>query len=298
MRRRLPPMEQIEAFIEAAEQPTFRAAAERCALSPAAFSRRVQAFSAYVGLTLFERAAGGVRLTDTGRRCLEELKPAFLELRRVAASVAADAPGDRRVTLSLSHSLAVGWLIPRLDRFRSAHPDLELSLRTRRDAADIRDGQADLGLCFEDIDVKGLCVQPLLEVDVFPAASPQVAARIEAQGARLRDQRLLSVSYPPDLWPWWASSVGLVEALPASATFDLMHAVYETAAQGLGVALAATPTAQAHLASGRLVRLRLPSAPFPGTYRLAAKEDRRRRPAVQAVWRWLEAEGRAPALAA
>ncbi|CAN5427896.1 transcriptional regulator GcvA [soil metagenome] len=297
MRRRLPPMEQIEAFIEAAEQPTFRAAAERCALSPAAFSRRVQAFSSYVGVDLFERTARGVRITDAGRRCLVELKPAFLELRRAAAQVGADDDlgRARRVTLSLSHSLAVGWLIPRLDRFRAAHPELELSLRTQRDASDIRSGDADLGICFDDIDVSGLFHQPLLDVGLFPAASPQVAAQVAAAGGSLIGQPLLAVNRPGDLWPWWAERTGFKGALTPAANFDLLHAMYEIAAEGLGVALAASPTVDPHLRSGRLVRLDLPAARLPGGYRLAATADRRRRRAVQTVWRWLEAEaGRMP----
>jgi DNA-binding transcriptional LysR family regulator len=88
MRRRLPPLEQIEAFIEAARARTFREAANRCALSPAAFSRRIQGFSDFIGLKLFERRPGGVRLTEAGRACLAELEPAYMELRRAAAQVA------------------------------------------------------------------------------------------------------------------------------------------------------------------------------------------------------------------
>jgi DNA-binding transcriptional LysR family regulator len=42
-------LHQIEAFLAAAEAPSLRAAAERRALGPAAFSRRIQEFSAYVG---------------------------------------------------------------------------------------------------------------------------------------------------------------------------------------------------------------------------------------------------------
>ncbi len=295
MRRRLPPLEQIEAFIEAAEQPTFRAAADRCALSPAAFSRRVQAFSAYVGAPLFERAPVGLRLTAAGRQCLVELKPAFLELRRAAGQVGlrADDESARRITLSLSHSLAVGWLIPRLDRFRAAHPDLELSLRTQRDATDVRSGDADLGICFDDVDVAGLVSEPLLSVGVFPAAAPALVERFRAAGGRLDDHRLLAVSRPGDLWPWWARTTGFEGPLSAAAGFDLLHAMYEIAAQGLGVALAASPTVLPHLRDGRLQPLGLPAARFPGGYRLAATPDRRRRPSVQMVWRWLETEARA-----
>jgi DNA-binding transcriptional LysR family regulator len=299
MRRRLPPMEQIEAFIEAAEQPSFRAAAERCALSPSAFSRRVQAFAAYVGAPLFERGPGGLRLTGAGHRYLDELKPAYQELRRAAARLAEADADQRRVTLSLSHSLAVGWLIPGMDRFRAAHPELDLALRTQRDARDIRQGEADIGICFDDVDLSGLTHQPLLAVSVFPAAAPDVAARIAARGGSLEGEALLSVSQPQDLWPWWQAAAGYNARLPAAMTFDLLHAAYEVAAQALGVVMAGAPTVLPHLRSGRLVRLPLPAAPFPGGYRLAAAEERRRRRPVQAVWSWLEAEARrTPVLAA
>lgn len=289
MRRRLPPLEQIEAFIEAAESPSFRIAAERCALSPAAFSRRIQAFAAFVGLPLFERCPGGLRLTEAGRRCLAELKPAFLELRRAAASVAQEADGVQAVTLSLSHSLAVGWLIPRLDGFRAAHPEIELNLKAQRGASDMRRGEADIGLCFSDIDLTGLVSRPLLDVVVTPAAAPSVAAAFN-RGRKLEDQKLLAVSYPPDLWDWWAREAGETTRLPQPSTFDLMHAMYEMAAEGLGVALAATPTVWPHLDTGRLVLLDLPRVAFPGGYRLAAPADRKQRRPVAAVWRWLETE--------
>jgi DNA-binding transcriptional LysR family regulator len=285
-------MEQIEAFIEAAEQPSFRAAAERCALSPSAFSRRVQAFAAYVGAPLFERGPGGLRLTEAGRRYHDELKPAYQELRRAAARLGEADAAHGRVTLSLSHSLAVGWLIPGMDRFRAAHPDLDLALRTQRDARDIRQGEADIGICFDDVDLTGLTHQPLLDVSAFPAASPELAARIAADGGSLEGRLLLSVSQPHDLWPWWREAAAYDTPLPQAMTFDLLQAAYEAAAQGLGVVLAAVPTVLPYLRSGRLVRLPLPAAAFPGGYHLAAAEDRRRRKPVQAVWRWLEAEAR------
>lgn len=290
MRRRLPPLEQIEAFIEAAESPSFRVAADRCALSPAAFSRRIQAFSSFVGMPMFERRPGGLRLTEAGRRCLSQLKPAYVELRRAAAS-AVETPGDAQaVTLSLSHSLAVGWLIPRLDGFRATHPEIELSIKTRRGAEDVRSGEADLGICFADIDLNGLVSQPLLDVCVEPVAAPAVAAAFRARGGRIETQRLLAVAYPGGLWSWWARETGLDVSLPPISTYDLLHAMYEVASEGYGVALAATPTVWPHLDSGRLVRLGLPSVATPGGYRLAASADRRRRRAVGAVWRWLESE--------
>jgi DNA-binding transcriptional LysR family regulator len=294
VRRRLPPLEQIEAFVEAARAPSFRAAADACALSPAAFTRRVQALAVFVGAPLFERTGGSAQLTDAGRRCLAELEPAYLELRRAAAAVVGEDAGRSAVTLSSSHSLAVGWLIPRLERFAAAHPDIALTLRTRRDAADIRRGDADLGLCFSDIDLAGLASRPLLEVEGTPVASPSVAAAFDSGGRDLGRQRLLTVASPPHIWDWWAKAAGWNGALGPETAFDIMDAMYKGATEGLGVAMGSSPTVWPYLESGRLVRLGLPAARFNGEgYHLAARPERRRRHAVAAVWRWLEAEAAA-----
>ncbi len=293
MRRRLPPLEQIEAFIAAGRARTFREAAEHCALSPAAFSRRIQAFSDFVGFPLFERCPGGVRLTEAGKTCLDELEPAYAELRRAAAHIANVESHDRRVRLSLSHSLAVGWLIPRLDAFHEAHPGIELSLKTERSAVDVRSGDVDLGICFSDIDLAGLTAQPLLAVTAVPVASPQVADAMIADGGQLGRRRLLAVSSPPGQWRRWMDQTG-VQIEPISiSTFDLLQAMYAAAAEGMGVALASSPTAQPHLQSGRLKPVGLPAVRSVGAYRLAATPERKRRRAVGAVWRWLEAEARA-----
>jgi DNA-binding transcriptional LysR family regulator len=294
MRRRLPPLEQIEAFVEAARGPNFRSAAERCALSPAAFSRRIQAFSSALGVQLFERRAGGAHLTEAGMACLEELEPAYMELRRAAAAVARAGDDRQEVRLSLSHSLAVGWLIPRLDEFRAAHPNIDISLKTQRGASDVRRGEADLGLCFSDVDVSGLVLGPSVPVMAGPVASPEVAEGFAASGG-LMGHRLLAVTQPADMWAWWAKEGGLESAaLTPSARFDMLHAMYETAAEGLGVALGASPTVSPFLKSRRLVRLPLPLVKWPGGYRLVTAPERRRRPAVATVWRWLERQAQQP----
>jgi DNA-binding transcriptional LysR family regulator len=292
MRRRLPPLGQIEAFVEAARGPSFRAAAERCALSPAAFSRRIQAFSAHLGVALFERRGAQLHLTETGRHCLAEIEPAYRELRRAAAAIAVENMGTARVTLSLSHSLAVGWLIPRLDAFAKQHPNIELSLRTQRDASDIRRGDADIALCYSDVDLAGLSSRMLLQVSTTPVATPGIAESIKADARKLCGQRLLAVTSPPHIWDVWAHATGHGEALKPVAHFDILHAMYESASEGLGVALGASPTVWPFLEAGRLVRLGLPVARLPGGYHLAARPERTRRRSVMSVWRWLETEAR------
>ncbi len=292
MQRRMPRLELIEAFIHAAQGPNFRTAAEKCALSPAAFSRRIQAFTAYVGHEVFERRPEGMRLTSEGQRCLALLEPLYRDMREATLGLGRRGPGGK-VTLSLSHSLAVGWLIPRLDRFRELHPQLDVVIRTQRTAEHIRSGEADLGVCATDVDLSRLRNAHFLEMMITPVASPEVAGKFNASACPLTGHRLLGMRQHPDLWAWWAKEAAVGGAgLKATATFDVQHAMYEAASAGLGIALGSNATFGPHLQSGRLVSLGLPSVTFPVTYRLAATVNRLRSPTVRKLWAWLLDEAR------
>ena len=292
MSRRLPPLEQIEAFVQAARAPSFRVAAERCALSPAAFSRRIQAFADSFGLTLFARTSQGLKLTEAGERCLAEFEPAYAELQRAADAVFEGEKGAGAVCLSLSHSVSVGWLIPRLESFHAAHPEVELTIKTERSSDEVRRGTADLGICSPLIDIEGLPSEPLFPIIMAPVAAPELAARFSAEGGRFERQRLLAYSQPDGLWTWWGEKAALTEVPPPSLTFEMQHALYEAAARGLGIGLGIGPTVAPFLDSGRLVRLNLPAARYPGNYRLVVCPRRKRRPAAVKLRRWLLAEAR------
>ncbi|MEQ7154524.1 LysR family transcriptional regulator [Brevundimonas aurifodinae] len=286
---RPPPLETIEAFIEAAHGPSFKVAAARCAISPAAFSRRIQALSQRLGVDLFDRTGEGLRLTEAGKRCLAQLEPAYLELLRAAAT----ASGRReslQVRLSLSHSLAVGWLIPRLGGLRDVAPDIELSLDTVRDESALRRGSVDLALCFSDSDLSGLASRRLIGVAGGPLASPELARRFR-DNPDLAEFPRLSVTVPSGLWEWWTEQA---QQPPITATtqFDIMQAAYEAAAQGMGIVLGALPTVEPYLKDGRLVEIGLPWFRYPGQYCLAATPAGRRRRPVATVWSWLEAQAR------
>lgn len=291
MSKRLPRMEVIEAFIEAAGAPNFRIAAERCALSPAAFSRRIQAFTVFVGRDVFERHSGRTRLTEAGQECLAVLEPKYRSMKRAALEIGA-AISSHRVTISLSHSLAVGWLIPRLDRFRARCADVDVEILTVRTAEAVRLGDADLGVCAMDVDVSGLHAEHLLDVRVTPVACPRIASEFRAGNGSLAKHPLLGMTRHPGLWPWLAGEVGASQAisLRAKASFDILHAAYEAAAAGLGIAAGIDVVVGPHLESGRLVDLGMPWARYPGGYRLVATSSRMRSSAVRVFWSWLMEE--------
>ena len=109
MRRQAPPLEATEAFLAAARAPSFRAAADAIALSPSAFSRRIQMLESFVGVALFDRSGQMVQLTEAGALYFQEVAPALDTIRRATAALH-DRGESRVLRLITSHSLAVGWL--------------------------------------------------------------------------------------------------------------------------------------------------------------------------------------------
>ena len=171
--RKVPPLEAIEAFIAATRADSFRLAAERLALSPSAFSRRIQALENIVDVQLFDRSGAAVRLTRAGERYRREIAAALDAIRRATVDLRAEQlGGDLRVTTP--QSFAISWLIPRLSGFEASW-DGSVALRAGRSLKDLHSGRADLAIVAAPADLGGLESDFLVEVEYAAMAAPRLA---------------------------------------------------------------------------------------------------------------------------
>lgn len=276
---RAPSLSTIEAFLAAAERGSFKAAADRLCLSAPAVTRRIQALERHAGAALFERKAGGVSLTVEGRELAARMGPALDELR--AALVSPDAPG-RPVRLRASRSFAGLWLAPRLERLPEG---VELELRSDLTLEALLSGAADLGIFFDPVPTPQARAEILLPVEVAVVSAPRlVDGRAPPEGAGATSVPLIELAGQPRFWS---------ERIPgarASLTFDGLQAMYEAAAQGLGLAPGAHPLVAPYLASGRLVELPVFGRTKVGAYRLVATPGALRVRKVAALRDWLMRE--------
>jgi hypothetical protein len=173
MRRQTPPLDAIEAFLQAARAPSFRDAADALAISPSAFSRRVQALENFVGVALFDRStAMRPTLNDAGRHYLQTIVPAVDVLRR--ASPRRDER-SRRLRVLAPHSLTVRWLAPRLSAFIARTDGLDVELVIGRDLAPLRLGDADVAIASGPRPWQCLCVELLAPLDGILVSAPRLA---------------------------------------------------------------------------------------------------------------------------
>lgn len=121
---------QLRYFLAAARGGSFRRAAESLGIRQSSISRGVRRLEDHIGVSLFERSHAGVRLTDAGRRFLEEALPALDRLDQAQRMAGAAGRGDTGVVrVGILTSLAGGFLRELVHTYVTQNPDVRVDVR-------------------------------------------------------------------------------------------------------------------------------------------------------------------------
>jgi LysR family glycine cleavage system transcriptional activator len=292
MPRKAPPLEAAEAFLLAAHAKSFRAAADELALSPSAFSRRIQQLEFYVGVPLFDRSGPSVSLTDVGAQYLREIEPAMQTIRRATAELR-NGRGAGKLRLMTSHSFAASWLIPRLADLFQKH-GLEIELNITRLAHGLRSGAADLAIWGGSGLVDDLPHDKILDLDGLLVSAPALTdgRSPPTSLSELPGHPILSVKAPSDLWRQWLARAGYRGTEPVfAARFETSHLMYEAAAGGLGITLAVPLLTEPFMRDARLFPCIDARGPTGCNYSLYYSPiNQQRRASMRIFSEWLAAE--------
>jgi DNA-binding transcriptional LysR family regulator len=292
MRRRLPPLPAIEAFLYAARAPSFRAAAQQLALSPSAFSRRLQTLEAFTGVALFERSAPPL-LTAAGRQYYQAISTR-LDAILDATELLRGPPANQSLILLSPPSLATNWLMPKLLSFIEQNPDLNVDIVIGQDLNLVRQGKADMAISGDVRDFTGLPTEQLATLQGI-AVSPRTLAYGRKPPTCLKElpgHRLLAIQNPPDFWARWLNGVGYDgPGLCDPTRYETWGLMYEAAANGFGLAIALAAMANNYLRDGRLSPCVEMSVDFQTRYKLAFANPRTQaRADVRRLTAWLTDE--------
>ncbi|QDI78033.1 MULTISPECIES: LysR substrate-binding domain-containing protein [Leisingera] len=287
---RLPPLNALRAFEAAARHEGFIAAADELFVTRGAISRQVKILEDHIGVQLFHRNARGVELTAAGQRLYPVLTGAFAMMQREVERIAADAAELRVIC---PPTLSIRWLLPQLEQFRAAHPEIKLQLTTDfYSSKGFRAAEYDLGISVENRAGRppDIEVLPLFEMVLAPACAPSLLPALEAGPEALAGQRLLHESPRRFDWPTWVQHFGVEQVDPASGeAFPNLDMATRAAVMGAGVVMADLVLCQEELARGDLV------LPFPemtcgtpdGAYALIGERLKWHDPKVAAFRDWL-----------
>ncbi|MEM9147401.1 MAG: transcriptional regulator GcvA [Pseudomonadota bacterium] len=297
MARALPPLNALKAFEAAGRHLSFTKAAGELNVTAAAVSHHVKALEEALGTPLFHRLTRALRLTEAGQAALPLLGAGFDKLTEAVEQIRAHA-GSTLLTLSVSPSFGALWLVPRLERFRLAHPEVEIRLDGTDRRVDVARGEADLALRYGPGGYEGVCVDKLFDQVNTPVCSPALVqgSRALRRPADLRHHTLLHIDWKAaePSWRMWLLAAGVSDVDAARGPrFTMESMAVDAALDGQGVALVGDMLVSDHLAAGRLVR---PFGPELSTrlsfsyYLLSAQTAVA--PKVAAFRDWLLAEAR------
>jgi len=298
-RRRLPPLNALRAFEAAARHLNFSRAADELSVTPGAVSQQIQNLEDYVGVALFKRTPKGLLLTDPAQIALPALREAFDRLAEAASMLTAAVDG-RRLTVSVAPSFAAKWLVPRLGKFETLHPMVDVWISAGMELVDFNSGEIDIAIRYGSGRYPGLEVQRLMQETVMAVVSPELLENQPLNELEdLKGQILLHDGSPdadescPD-WTMWLAARG-VRGVDGSRgpRFNQSSLVIEAAVGGRGVALAKRALAQADLDSGRLVAPFQIATAVDFAYYLVFPKAKGRLPQVKAFVNWLTAEAEA-----
>lgn len=158
----------FEQFIAAAEEASFRKAADRLHLSQPPLSAAIQRLAGFGGTRLFDRTRQYVRLTPAGEAFLDEARRTLAQA-AMSFDVARGAAGGRRGTLRLSFLPSTALvLVPHLLRaFSKAYPTVQLLLSSDNSGIQrqwLRTGRVDAAVMVVPLhETTGLRIQPMMD---------------------------------------------------------------------------------------------------------------------------------------
>ncbi|MCB8879137.1 transcriptional regulator GcvA [Acidisoma cellulosilytica] len=294
MRRGRIPLTALRSFESAGRLLSFSRAADELFVTQAAISRQIRELETLLGTKLFHRHHRAVTLTEPGAKLLDRLSDSFDAIAD-AVDEATAVPVVTELVVSAEPGLAACWLVPRLDRFRAARPDVEVEVLADPHVIEFRSSRVDLAIRYDpeaaEADWPRVDAEPLMSSRVTPVLAPSLLA----SGPPIRkpaDLLRLTLLHDDERagWTTWLEAAG-VGGLPQrrGPVFNDHALVIQMAMRGQGVALGDIPLLSEDIAAGRLI------APFPltigtGGYWIVAPDLGDLVPAARAFADWLKAE--------
>ena len=292
----------LRAFLAVARHLNFRAAADELSLTQSAVSRQIQSLEDEVGVPLFLRHTRAVELTGAGAQLLRSVAPA---LEQIDASVRQirQTVGRKSVAITTWASFAAMWLIPRLESFQRAWPDIDIRIDTSDTVMDLDTTDVDLALRYGRAGDGWPQAQRLFGEQLAVVASPRLLAggpplKTPADAARYTLIETGDAHRIPQLewlgWQRWFGVQGCDQLQPPRwLYFNYAHQIVQAALAGQGLAIARLPLVADALAAGTLIEV-LPERRLasPLSYWLLQGPRSSERPEVQAFCQWLMEQAR------
>ena len=285
----LPPaLHLLPAFEAASRLLSFTKAGEELHVTTAAVSHQIKQLESHLDLKLFHRRTRQVALTDAGEAFANVVTQTLSTYRNGHAALmhTFNRPVLR---MSMSPFVAYEMLLPKLEAFQAAFPNVDVRLEATMALADFERDGIDAAIRFGSGNWPGLETLLLCNCQAYVLTSPALAKRLPVH--TLDDLKNHVLIHPRHSSMDWDVIARLVKAPKIARKGDLVLdsdlAALKAAEQGLGVAFCVLPAGGQWSQSDRLVPL-IPPIPLKFKAYFVFKPNSAKVTLLRSAYEWIK----------
>ncbi|MHA4866598.1 LysR family transcriptional regulator [Duganella sp. PWIR1] len=244
-------------FICVGEEESFAAAARRLDLSPAAVTRAISGLEEHLGVKLLLRTTRNVRLTEAGRRYMDDSRAilaSIAEANEAAAGINSAPKGNLSVTASVLFGRS--YIMPCIVRFLKDYPEVEVSAYFLDRVVNLVEEGMDVAVRIGHLPDSNLKALRVGQVRRVLCASPEYLAKhgVPQHPADLLRHTIIAASgiSPRVEWKFGALDDPTMVRMKPRLTVTSNDAAIDAAVGGLGVCRLLSYQVAEQLRDGRL----------------------------------------------
>ena len=261
----LPSLNSLRAFETTARKKSYRKAAEELGVTTAAVKQLVEKLEQSIGEKLFIGRGQNLTITPIGEIGLEELSISFKQIERTVNRMRSFEK-NQRLVITCEPSFASAWLVPKLNKFKEVHPNIEVLIDSSPKIVSLSDGSVDIAIRFGINDYSSnLIVKRLYQEYLAPYCSPSLVSKniksfeeIERFPLLRWDTSQFNWSNNTRRWMEWENWIKYAKQnqnlnLKYGSKFTDYNLALQCAIAGQGFILGSTPVLKGIIEKGLLV---------------------------------------------
>ena len=261
----LPSLNSLRAFETTARKKSYRKAAEELGVTTAAVKQLVEKLEQSIGDKLFLGRGQNLTITPIGEIGLEELSISFKQIERTVNRMRSFEK-NQRLVITCEPSFASAWLVPKLNKFKEIHPNIEVLIDSSPKIVSLSDESVDIAIRFGVNDYSSnLIVKRLYQEYLAPYCSPSLVIKniksfeeIERFPLLRWDTSQFNWSNNTRRWMEWENWIKYAKQnqnlnLKYGSKFTDYNLALQCAIAGQGFILGSTPVLKGIIEEGLLV---------------------------------------------
>lgn len=256
MDKRLRHIALLRCFESAARHQSYSKAAVELSITQAAVSQQIRNLEQHLAVTLFTRVGRNMLLTKQGKTLFDYVGQAFVLLSEGFDRIKYE-PEDGVLTVTAPPSFSSIWLVPRLWKFSSQHPNITVRAIASQQIEDLRHTDIDIAIRQTEKVVADVYSELLISDAVYPYCSPELVKDVNLDSPEKLKDCWLVEAIDPGLHSWknWfvAANVDVQEDLLSWIEVTTWEMGINAVVSGHGVCLASESMASQLVERGVLV---------------------------------------------